>query len=233
MTASLLCDATMSAANAARLARLHARARRASPPLRDRGGGTPTHRGGRVRHRNRRLRLTAHPTSCEHQSSSSNSMTATPVLGSRRRRHAARQLADLAHEASPEAIAVLAQAVATSEDQAVSEIASAALRTLPDGLALRDALCRLAAEEGDEVALRIACESGYGRPTSAGRPARPRWPLGRSSRPSTSTKRICSAPTRLARQSCGVASPRPPAKRGVLSGCKSRSGVGSAFASPR
>ncbi len=59
----------------------------------------------------------------------------TPLLGSRRRRHAARQLADLAHEASPGTIAVLAQAVATSEDQAVSEIASVALHSLPEGLA--------------------------------------------------------------------------------------------------
>lgn len=85
---------------------------------------------------------------------------ATPLLGARRRRRAARQLTELAHEGSSEAIEALAQAVATGADEAVAEIAATALHSLPEGTA-RDALCRFAVEEGNEVALMIAAESGY------------------------------------------------------------------------
>ena len=84
----------------------------------------------------------------------------TPLLGDRRRRRAAEQMRDLAHEGSSQAIAALAQAMAISADEAVAEIAADALRSLPEGTA-RDALCRFAVEEGNEVALMIAAESGY------------------------------------------------------------------------
>ena len=85
---------------------------------------------------------------------------ATPLLGDRRRHRAAEQLRELAHEGSSEAIAALAREMTTSADEAVAEIAGTALRSLPEGTA-RDVLCRLAIEEGNEVALMIAAESGY------------------------------------------------------------------------
>ena len=85
---------------------------------------------------------------------------ATPLFGGRRRRRAAEEMAGLAREASPEALAALAQAVANDVDESVREIASSALHSLPQGPA-RDVLCGLAVENGDEVALSIAATAGY------------------------------------------------------------------------
>ena len=82
------------------------------------------------------------------------------LLGRRRRRRAAEQLATLARSGTPEAIAALAQALASSADEEVREIASSALRAFPEGPA-QEALCRLAVEEGDAAALTIAMEAAY------------------------------------------------------------------------
>jgi len=77
-----------------------------------------------------------------------------------RRRRAAEELAGLARSGTPEAIAALTQALASSAHAEVREIASSALRSLPAGPA-QEALCRLAVEAGDEVALTIATEAAY------------------------------------------------------------------------
>ena len=84
----------------------------------------------------------------------------TPLLGSRRRRRAAIQLAQLAQEASSEAIATLAESVSIGTDEGVTEIASVALSSLPEGSA-RDAFCRLAVEWGSTAVLAIATTAGY------------------------------------------------------------------------
>jgi len=85
---------------------------------------------------------------------------ATPLLGGRRRRRAAEQLAELARQASPEAIRALAQAVASSADESVREIAWNALKDLRSPAAIQ-ALCALwASSRLQELGVLIA-ECGY------------------------------------------------------------------------
>jgi len=81
---------------------------------------------------------------------------ATPLLGGRRRRRAAEQMAELAQQASPEAIATLAQAVASGADESVRGIAWHALNDLQDPAAIQ-ALCALwASSRLQELAVLIA-----------------------------------------------------------------------------
>jgi len=85
---------------------------------------------------------------------------ATPLIGARRRRRAAEQLAELARQASPDAIAVLLQVIAGGAEESVYGIAASALHSLPTGAA-SDILCRMAVENGDRAALKIAVQVGY------------------------------------------------------------------------